>query len=158
MALSVISVSCKKEAPSFKIDPNVPNTEAKTDAHDHGFPSGRRTPAVPKRVPPKDGKYPKIAFDNSEFDFGKIKSGDKVETTFTFTNTGEADLIISNAVGSCGCTVPEYPKEPLKPGAKGAVKVSFNSAGKHGVQSKTVTLTTNTEAGQEKLVIKSSIE
>lgn len=110
-----------------------------------------------KRIPPADGKYPKLTFTEVEHDFGNIASGDKVEHVFHFKNTGEADLIIDKAVGSCGCTVPEYPKEPLKPGQSGQMKVSFNSAGKHGQQAKTVTVHSNTESGVEKLTVKASI-
>ncbi|WP_245699422.1 DUF1573 domain-containing protein [Flavobacterium noncentrifugens] len=108
-------------------------------------------------TPPADGKYPVMEFETKEHDFGKINAGSKVVYTFNFKNTGEADLIISNAVGSCGCTVPEYPKEAIKPGESGKMKVSFNSAGKNGQQQKTVTITANTAAGKEMLTIKASI-
>ncbi|HEX8561362.1 MAG TPA: DUF1573 domain-containing protein [Flavobacterium sp.] len=111
-----------------------------------------------KRATPVDGKYPVMTFAHSEHDFGRIKSGDKVEYVFVFENTGEADLIISDAKGSCGCTVPEFPKEAIKPGEKGEMKVSFNSAGKHGQQKKTVTVFTNTKTGEEHLTISASIE
>lgn len=106
---------------------------------------------------PSDGKYPMMSFERTEHDFGKINAGDKVTYTFNFTNTGAADLVISNAVGSCGCTVPEYPKEPVKPGASGKIKVTFNSTGKSGNQQKTVTISTNTQAGKELLTIKAMI-
>jgi hypothetical protein len=111
-----------------------------------------------KPAPPVDGKYPVMTFDKSEHDFGMIKGGDKVEYNFKFTNTGEADLIILQAKGSCGCTIPEYPKDPIKPGASAKMKVSFNSAGKHGQQQKSVTISTNTEKGTESLSIKASIK
>ncbi|MCB0482959.1 MAG: DUF1573 domain-containing protein, partial [Flavobacteriales bacterium] len=68
----------------------------------------------------------KITFDKDVHDFGKITQGEMVETSFAFTNTGEADLIISSAKGSCGCTVPEWPKEPIPPGGKGEIRVVFN--------------------------------
>jgi len=80
-----------------------------------------------------------------------------VLTTFTFTNTGDADLIISNASGSCGCTVPEYPKEPIKPGKTGKLKVSFDSTGKPGMQQKSVTITCNTQQGTDVLTIKANV-
>jgi len=112
---------------------------------------------MPKPPRPADGKYPVMSFAALEHDFGTIKKGEKVNYTFKFENTGEADLLISNAVGSCGCTIPEFPKDPIKPGESGELKVSFNSAGKHGEQKKTVTVLTNTESGQEKLTIKASI-
>jgi hypothetical protein len=81
-----------------------------------------------------------------------------VNYSFTFKNTGEADLIISRAVGSCGCTIPEYPKDPIKAGDSGKIDVSFNSANKHGNQQKSVTIYTNTKAGVESLNITASIK
>ncbi len=110
-----------------------------------------------KRAAPHDGKYPEMTFSQTEHDFGTITMGDKVDYTFTFENTGEADLIISDAKGSCGCTVPEFPKDPIKPGQKAEMKVSFSSAGRRGMQSKTVTIHTNTQAGVEKLMIKANV-
>jgi hypothetical protein len=84
-------------------------------------------------------------FEKSEHDFGKIKQGESADYSFKFTNTGKEPLIIENAQGSCGCTVPNYPKEPIAPGATGTIDVRFNSAGKSGMQQKTVTLTANTD-------------
>lgn len=108
--------------------------------------------------PPANGQYPVMAFGKTTHDFGTINEGDKVTYTFTFTNTGKSDLLISNAVGSCGCTVPEYPKTPIKPGQSDKIKVSFNSAGKSGNQQKTVTIATNSAAGKETLIIKANIK
>jgi hypothetical protein len=105
-----------------------------------------------------DGKYPVMTFKTKEHDFGTIVQGEKVETVFNFKNTGESNLVISKAVGSCGCTVPEYPKEPIAPGKSAKIVVSFNSAGKNGKQMKTVSLTTNTLEGNEILTIKSLIQ
>jgi hypothetical protein len=114
-------------------------------------------PAVHKRTPPADGKYPAMTFTETEFDFGEMKQHEKVTHEFEFKNTGEADLVISDAIGSCGCTVPEYPKEAIEPGESGKIKVTFDSGSKRGMQHKTVTLTTNTEAEKEKLQIKANI-
>lgn len=104
------------------------------------------------------GPTTSISFEQSEYDFGKIKAGEKVEHTFSFTNTGEHDLIITNAKGSCGCTVPYYPTEPIPPGGTGEIKVSFDSKGKSGVQRKNVTLTANTDPAQTVLNIVSEVE
>ncbi|HBI00136.1 MAG TPA: hypothetical protein DDY18_00765 [Flavobacterium sp.] len=98
-----------------------------------------------------------MTFNKKEHDFGVISEGAKVETTFTFTNTGEADLIIANASGSCGCTVPEFPKEPIKPGKTGKMKVSFDSNGKPGMQQKSVNITANTASGKDVLTIKANV-
>ncbi len=111
-----------------------------------------------KRALPVDGKYPVMTFEKTAHDFGTITMGENVNYTFKFTNTGEADLLISDAKGTCGCTVPEFPKDPIKPGQSGEMKVSFNSAGKKGKQNKSVNITTNTQAGEEHLQIMVSIE
>jgi hypothetical protein len=115
-------------------------------------------PEQEKRIVPANGKYPVMTFENAEHDFGTIAAGSKVNYSFQFKNTGEADLIITRAVGSCGCTIPEYPKTPIKVGESAKIDVSFNSAGKHGNQQKSVTISTNTKAGVESLLIKASIK
>jgi len=98
-----------------------------------------------------------INFTKKEHDFGTINEGDVVETTFSFTNTGKSELIITNAVGSCGCTVPEWPKQPIGIGGAGEIKVKFNSSGKPNNQRKTITLTANTAKGKEVVVIKAQV-
>jgi len=106
----------------------------------------------------KKSSSAEMTFEHKEYDFGKITQGDKVNHDFKFRNTGDADLIISYARGSCGCTVPEYPKTPIKAGESGVIKVSFNSAGKSGEVEKTVTLSCNTKEGNEVLTIKANID
>lgn len=95
-----------------------------------------------------------IAFlDSTNFEFDTIMQGDKVQHEFRFTNTGQNNLVIARAFGSCGCTVPEYPKEPLKPGQTGTIHVTFNSAGKEGAQKKSVTVVCNTAVRNEMLFL-----
>ena len=84
-----------------------------------------------------------MEFSNTVWDFGEINQGESVDHIFTFINNGTEPLIISNAKGSCGCTVPEWPKEPIPPNGIGEIAVEFNSGEKKGRQNKTVTLTTN---------------
>lgn len=86
---------------------------------------------------------PVFEFDKDSYDFGQIKAGEKVAYDFKFTNVGKSPLIISDAVATCGCTVPEYPKEPVAPGEEAIIHVVFDSAGKQGMQNKVVTLTSN---------------
>ncbi|MEW7278613.1 DUF1573 domain-containing protein [Aquimarina sp. 2201CG1-2-11] len=105
----------------------------------------------------KVANYPVMSFAKSNHDFGTIKEGEIVKHIFTFTNTGKVPLVIINAKGSCGCTVSEWPKEPIAPGAKGELLVSFNSNGKPNLQSKQVTITANTEKGKEILTIKAMV-
>ena len=97
-------------------------------------------------------------FAEEEFNFKTINQGDAVNHDFSFTNTGKEPLVISNAQGSCGCTVPIWPKEPIAPGATAAIKVTFNSAGKMGVQDKTVTLTSNAKQNPMVLHLKGNVE
>ncbi len=100
---------------------------------------------------------PVMTFDEPNYDFGTINEGEIVNHTFTFTNTGNAPLVIINAKGSCGCTVSKWNKEPIAPGATGNLQVTFNSNGKPNQQSKQVTITTNTEKGKEILKIKAMV-
>lgn len=101
--------------------------------------------------------YPVMTFSESEFNFGNIAQGEIVEHSFVFTNTGNSDLIISDARASCGCTVPNYPNTAISPGESGEITVKFNSKNRSGIQNKTITLTTNTENGTETLKIKSYV-
>ena len=104
------------------------------------------------------GPLTTIEFDNIEHDFGTITQGDVVNHVFKFTNTGDEPLVIKNAKGSCGCTVPQWPKEPIAPGEGGEIKVEFKSAGKSGVQSKKVTIDANVPGGKTFLTVKSNVE
>ncbi|MCF6296674.1 MAG: DUF1573 domain-containing protein [Flavobacteriaceae bacterium] len=99
----------------------------------------------------------KISFDKSEHDFGVIEEGDIVETVFTFTNLGKSELIIFSAKGTCGCTVPEWPKEPILPGERGEIKVKFSSKDRSNKQQKSVTIATNADEGEVTLVIKAQV-
>ena len=99
---------------------------------------------------------PVIAFDTETHDFGNLKKGDKGEYEFTISNTGDADLIIIEAKASCGCTVPEKPEQPIKPGESAKMKVAF-SANAAGMQSKTVTVTANTTSGTHLLTVKANV-
>lgn len=102
---------------------------------------------------------PVMTFDKSIHDFGTIQEGERVETLFTFTNTGKSDLVIVDARGSCGCTVPEYPKNtPIAPGESGQIRVSFDSSNKPNLQQKTVTISANTESGRETIRIKAMVQ
>ncbi len=100
---------------------------------------------------------PYFEFEDKVKEFGKITQGEKVTTNFKFRNVGKSNLIISSAQGSCGCTVPEWPKEPIKPGERGVIKVTFNSAGKSGMQNKTVTLVANTIPNTTVIALKGEV-
>lgn len=96
---------------------------------------------------------PAITFAGDRYEFGDIKQGDKVEHTFEFENTGTAPLIISNVLTTCGCTVPEWPREPIPPGATGKIDVVFNSTNKSGVQNKVITVLSNAQEGRTKVTL-----
>jgi hypothetical protein len=100
-----------------------------------------------------------MTFDKTIHDFGTIREGERVETIFSFTNTGKSDLVIVDARGSCGCTVPEYPKNtPIAPGASAQIRVSFDSSNKPNLQQKTVTISANTDSGRETIRIKAMVQ
>lgn len=86
---------------------------------------------------------PVIKFEKEIYEFGVITQGDIVKYEFKFKNAGKTALIINDATATCGCTTPEYPTKPIKPGESGVIKVVFNSQGKMGIQDKVVTITSN---------------
>lgn len=95
--------------------------------------------------PTASGALPAIEFTKTEHNFGKIISGERVAYGFKFTNTGEAPLLIEGVRSGCGCTVGDYPKEPLMPGETGRIDVVFNSSGRNGNQTETVRVLTNAD-------------
>ncbi|MBS1647639.1 MAG: DUF1573 domain-containing protein [Bacteroidetes bacterium] len=88
---------------------------------------------------------PVIRFEEGTYDFGKIIQGEKVSHTFHFTNQGKSNLIITSAKASCGCTVAEPTRDPVKPGEKGVIDVVFDSNGKSGMINKSISVVTNCE-------------
>lgn len=104
-----------------------------------------------------DKNPPEFLFETTQHHFGDIMQGEKVSYTFKFKNTGGNDLVIAQATGSCGCTVSEFSKEPIPPGGNGEVKVTFDSEGKSGMQSKTVTVLANTIPATKVLTISAEI-
>ena len=109
-------------------------------------------------VTPVNPNAAEFKFEALEFNYGSIKQGEVVNHEFKFVNSGKEPLIISNASGSCGCTVPDWPKEPIMPGKSGVIKVTFNSAGKSGSQDKTVTINSNAKTSPLVLHIKGNVE
>ena len=109
------------------------------------------------KAQPANAKVAEIKFDTLSHDFGTFSEKDPiVKCTFNFTNVGNAPLIIHQAIASCGCTVPTYTKDPIKPGEKGSIEVTYNGQGKFpGKFRKTVTVRTN---AQESAVVRLSIE
>ena len=100
---------------------------------------------------------PKITFQETEYNFGDIQQGEKVEHVFTFENTGNEPLILSNVMTTCGCTATDWPRDPVAPGKTADIKVVFNSAGKMGRQNKVVTVVSNAVNSQEKVSLVGNI-
>ena len=105
-----------------------------------------------------DAPKTKVSFDKMVHDFGEIKQGEVVSTTFTIKNVGDKDLYVLEAHGSCGCTVPEVTKEPISPGKSAPIQVKFDSNGKSGEVTKSIMITCNTARIVENISIKASIK
>src|SRR5690606_13766649 len=97
-------------------------------------------------------------FRDTIHDFGDYHVGEVVSHKFSFTNNAKNPLIISNARGSCGCTAPNFPREPISPGEKGYIEVMFNSAGREGHQEKAVYISSNTAKATHVLHIKGMVK
>lgn len=115
-------------------------------------------PPSPTNMPTVSGPKTGIQFPVVAHDFGKVKQNTENNYVFKFTNTGKEPLLISDAKGSCGCTVPEYPKEPIAPGKTGEIKVVYKPGGQQGNQNKTVTVTANTDPPQTLLNISADVQ
>jgi len=100
---------------------------------------------------------PDITFDKEVFDFGEISQEKSINIEFRFKNIGTAPLLIRSVKGSCGCTIPSWPKETIDIGESGAINVTFNSGEKVGKQKKTVTLVTNAIPSTKVLTITGTI-
>lgn len=112
----------------------------------------------PKSATTPSGKKPAIQFDRNEFDFGRILQGEVVSYTFHFTNTGDAPLLITSVEKSCGCTASDYPREPIQPGQGGEIKITYDSKGHHGIQTKVLIVKANTLPSQTPIRIKAEVK
>ncbi|HLN53033.1 MAG TPA: DUF1573 domain-containing protein [Lentimicrobium sp.] len=104
-----------------------------------------------------ENDLPVLEFEKDFYDFGKIIQGEKVSYSFKFENKGKSDLIISKVTTSCGCTVGDYPRTPIKPGASGNVEVKFDSENRRGFQNKTITVLSNAQPSTNLLRIKAQV-
>ena len=136
VSISLITFSCKEKATEKIENANV-EAAAVRDA--------------------SANKMAVMSFDKTFHDFGQITQGTPQQTVFTFTNTGDAPLIITNATSSCGCTIPDYPKNtPIAPGQQGQMVVNFNGSGQNQV-TKTINVQANTANGSELLKIQAFV-
>lgn len=106
-----------------------------------------------------DSSYlPMVTWKEDDYDFGTIFEGDIVTKEFAFTNTGTAPLLILKATSTCGCTIPEWPKNPVQPDSSSFIRVKFNSLHKQGGQRKTVTIFANTIPNTTTVTIHGKVE
>lgn len=118
-------------------------------------PQDQQAPVAP---PVPTGPPTTVKFKKMEHTFGNINQDTENPYEFEFTNTGNNPLLITDAQGSCGCTVPDYPKEPIAPGGTGKIRVVYSPGKQEGEQTKNVTITANTEPQQTILTIKANVK
>jgi hypothetical protein len=158
VVLAAVATSCKDR----EAEKRIAALESEIAELKGNKPVETKTPVVntaettPKEEAP-EGPVAAINFPATEYDFGTIKEGAVVEHAFEFTNTGTVPLIISEARPSCGCTVPDWTREPIPVGGKGVVKAKFDSNGKPNLQQKTITVTANTFPKQTVLKFKAMV-
>lgn len=112
----------------------------------------------PQSATQSSDKKPVISFEKKEHDFGTLLQGEVVTYSFHFTNTGDVPLLISSVNSSCGCTVGDYPHDPIAPGKGGAIKVTYDSKGHHGFQSRSLTVMSNAIPSKTVLRIKGKVQ
>lgn len=137
VAIATLSLSACKNKAADKVDESKKEIAEQRDA--------------------KAEEFPVMKFEEEMHDFGTVEEGEVVEHTFAFTNTGNAPLIVSDAVASCGCTVPTWTEGAIAPGEKGEMLVKFNTRGKPNQQMKAVRIVANTESGRETIRIKAFV-
>lgn len=153
-AVLVFMASCQNSNSDVRTTAreNVENTGVQpTNPNAALDPNAQQTPEA--AVPAPTGPTTTMEFAETTFDFGTVQDGEKVSHVYKFKNTGSEPLIISDAKGSCGCTVPKWPREPIAPGASSQITVEFDSKGKGGKRNQKVTLTANTNPPQSFLYL-----
>jgi hypothetical protein len=156
LALVAVLTSCRDKAAEKRI--------AELESRLSQLEGGGKSTTAPAPIPvvePVDqkpeGPLPVLVFEKQEHDFGTITEGQKVTYTYKFKNTGSAPLIIQNAQPSCGCTAPDWTREPIPVGGSGFVKAEFDSKGKPGMQNKSITVTSNTFPKTTQLKFKANV-
>ena len=159
IALSIIGfglVSCKKESKEVQgTETTTDSAAVTTPADSSAAPVSAETPAV---APVSNQPLTSIALSESNFNFGNIKKGDKVEHIYEITNTGTNPLVISEVKPGCGCTVPEFTKEPILPGKKGKITLHFDSTNFDGNVNKFADVYANVDKTPIKLTFTANIQ
>ena len=102
-------------------------------------------------------QFAQIAFERTDYNFGELNQGEKAIHIFNFKNIGDAPLVLNNVLSTCGCTVPEWPKEPILKDSTGVVQVLFDSSSKIGRQNKVITIRSNSKDGDFRLRISAMV-
>lgn len=116
-----------------------------------------QTTTTDKPASPPNPNAPKIEFKEDSYDFKELSEGPQATHEFKFTNTGKEPLILSNVRASCGCTTPSWPKEPILPGKDGTIVVTYNTQGRPGPFTKSVTITSNASEPNKVIIIKGDV-
>lgn len=125
------------------------------DGHNH---DGHTHDAQPATAPtPPNPNAPKLSFKEETFDFGAIPEGPQVTHEFKFKNEGKEPLVLTNVKASCGCTTPSWPKEPVLPGKEAVITATYNTQGRPGAFSKTITITSNASESNKIIFIKGEV-
>ncbi|MCU0419040.1 MAG: DUF1573 domain-containing protein [Cyclobacteriaceae bacterium] len=142
--VATLSIGCKDRA----AEKRIAELESRLSQMEGNKGTANANPAATTPAPAPEekpeGPLPVAQFASVEHDFGTINEGQKVKHVYKFKNTGEAPLIIQSAQPSCGCTAPNWSREPIPVGGEGFVEAEFDSQGKPGVQNKTIAVTANT--------------
>lgn len=146
LAIAVLLVNCQSGNKDVR-------QEARQNVESGVQPANPNVDPNATAAPAPTGPTTAIEFAETTFDFGTVKEGEMVSHTYKFKNTGSEPLIFSDAKGSCGCTVPKWPREPIAPGGTSEIIVEFNSKGKSGKRNQKVTLTANTNPPQSFLYL-----
>ncbi|WP_426274213.1 DUF1573 domain-containing protein [Chryseobacterium sp. S-02] len=161
IALSIIGfglVSCKKENQQAAAGAEVANITDSTAGATNLAPSNSAEAHVADAAPVSNQPLTTIALSESNFDFGKVKKGDKVEHVYEVTNTGTNPLVISEVKPGCGCTAPDFTKEPILPGKKGKITLHFDSTNFDGAVNKYADVFANVEKAPIKLTFTANIQ
>jgi hypothetical protein len=156
LAVSLFAASCNRDKTTEAGTQGMNATAASADTDAKANPT-IDNPNVASDTEAPNPDAPVMTFAESQFDFGDIQPGSKVAHTFSFTNTGKTPLLIADATASCGCTTPNWTKEPVAPGAKGTLDVQFDSKGKQGLISKQVSVRANTQPATTVIYIKGNV-
>lgn len=159
VALGIIAWGQLKDSGSGSAGSNVAGSMSNVVAANNPASTGQSFDPMSTNAAAVDNR-PKttMVFANYEHDFGTVKQDTKNKYVFSFTNTGTEPLIIESATGSCGCTVPNYPKAPIPPGGKGEIEVEYSPGKQENQQQKTVKVVANTEPKETELRIRAFVQ